>query len=592
MSTPVILATTDAVLADAWERQVMPGRAVLRPFATGFPFGSAPAFAAVVVLDAACETTLPSTYARCPTIFVGEPRSQPFEQARMNGRAKSYLSYEESTTRLKELLPLVEELAESQSLATMLAEKSRRSEVVRPASRSPAPDWMELWDFVEGAVENLDSRERLLAEFRRASRHLLRASHVVFFQREADGFRADRGTSYIPVDDPLVGFFENHPAVIDGTIWEGPSDPVAEFAIRNRLAIWGARLLAPVHDNGRLLGLIALGVRDDGQPYDETDRNRVIFFARLLRHLLARADHLQRLSQFATQSSLGAKYLPSTLVLGPSEGAPRHVPLVVRELIGDVRRSRGLHRVSPTEGQPFRASAGMIAETGGVWAFWEEASGEVHDALLRAFTGRRALLREIALTLSHEVGNALVSLTTFRQMSPDRPLPSALIATIKDDVSKLEAVNDQFSLMEALHESQTEPVDIRDLAQAAGHALGVRVEVGPDPVELNASKKLLDFAIRALIRAVAENRPDKGNKDLALKVRSTGGGAGLTALLSLKGRDLELEGILPEPTTGSVPNQGRLAVFLAKEILRLHHGEIHAGPGIEGTEILISVRKW
>jgi hypothetical protein len=33
-------------------------------------------------------------------------------------------------------------------------------------------------------------------------------------------------------------------------------------------------------------------------------------------------------------------------------------------------------------------------------------------------------------------------------------------------------------------------------------------------------------------------------------------------------------------------------VFLAKEILRLHHGEIHAGPGMEGTEILISVRGW
>jgi hypothetical protein len=35
-----------------------------------------------------------------------------------------------------------------------------------------------------------------------------------------------------------------------------------------------------------------------------------------------------------------------------------------------------------------------------------------------------------------------------------------------------------------------------------------------------------------------------------------------------------------------------MSVFLAKEILRLHHGQIHAGPGMEGTEILISVRKW
>lgn len=592
MPTPVILATTDVALADSWERQITPGRVVIRPFASGFPLGTTPAFAAVVILDAACESTLPPTYVRCPTAFVGEPRSLPFEQARLSGRAKAYLSYEESSHRLRDLLPLLEELAESQSLAAMLAEKARRGEVARPFVRSTSPDWMELWDFVEGAVENLDSRERLLAEFRRASRHLLRASHVVFFNREADGFRADRGTSYFPVDDPLVAFFENHPAVIDGTNWEGPSDPVAELAIRSRLALWGARLLAPVHDNGRLLGLIALGVRDDGQPYDESDRNRAIFFARLLRQLLARADHLHRLKQIADHSSLGAKYLPSTLVLGPSENAPRHVPLVVRELIGDARRTRELQRVSPTEEQPFRASAGIVGETGGAWAFWEEASGEVHDSLARASTERRTLLRELALTLSHEVGNALVSLTTFRQMPPERPLPSALTETIKNDVAKLEAVNDQFSLMEALHESQTELVDIRDLAQVAGHALGIRVEVGPDPVVLNSSKKLLDFAIRALIRTVAENRTERTTKDLALKVRSTGTGTGLTALLSLRGRDLELEGILPEPTSGSVPNQGRLAVFLAKEILKLHHGEIHAGPGVEGTEILISVRKW
>ena len=72
-------------------------------------------------------------------------------------------------------------------------------------------------------------------------------------------------------------------------------------------------------------------------------------------------------------------------------------------------------------------------------------------------------------------------------------------------------------------------------------------------------------------------------------MRSTGSGAELTVLLSLKGKHLELEGILPEPEEGAVPNQGRVGVFLAKEILRLHHGEIHAGPGMEGTEILISV---
>jgi hypothetical protein len=44
------------------------------------------------------------------------------------------------------------------------------------------------------------------------------------------------------------------------------------------------------------------------------------------------------------------------------------------------------------------------------------------------------------------------------------------------------------------------------------------------------------------------------------------------------------------PAEGSVPNQGHLKVLLAREILTLHHGDIHAGPGMEGTEILISIR--
>ena len=590
MPSFVILATTDTALADAWERNLPPGRMALRLSADTFPSGTAPGFAAVVVLDATAEAKLPPSLARCPTIYVGEPRSLPFEQARMGGRARAYLSYEESATRLRDLLPLIEELAEKQSMVEMLMEKRRNGDSPKPAARPHATDATELWDFLEGAVENLDTRDRLVAEFRRASRYLLRASHAVFFLREPDGFRADRGTSFFAADDPLVAFFENHPAIIDGTNWDMPADPVATLAVRNRLALWGAKLLVPIHDNGRLLGLIALGVRDDGQPYDDADRTRAVFFARLLRHFLAKAGQFVRLNQLAEQTALGAKYLPATLILAQGENPPRHVPLVVRDLIGQARRNRQVCRVAPGPGQPFRASAGIVTETGGVWAAWEEASGEVHDATTRQRAGRRGLLRELALTLSHELGNALVSLTTFRQSTPDRPLPPPLLETVKSDVAKLETLNEQFGLMQSVHEVEAGPHDVRELAQSVGHALGLRVEVGPDPVVLSINKKLFDFALRSLISTIAENRPGQGTKELALKVRSTGSGAELTALLSLKGKQLELEGILPEPVDGAVPNQGRLGVFIAKEVLRLYHGEIHAGPGMEGTEILISLR--
>lgn len=590
MPSLVILVTSDAALAEAWEGQIPPGQSAFRLPANGFPAGTAPGFAAVIILDAASEPLLPASLAHCPTIFVGEPRSLPFEQARLSGRAKIYLSYEESAVRLREFLPLLEEVAEKQSMVELLSGKTRRIEPSRPAIRPMAADATELWDFLEGAVEALDTRERLIGEFRRASRYVLQASHAVFFFRESDGFRADRGTSFFAADDPLVSFFESHPVVIDGASWDSPADPVAELAVRNRLALWGARLLVPVHDNGRLLGLIALGVRDDGQSYDETNRARAVFFARLLRHFLVKSSQLGRLHLLSEQANLGAKYLPSTLVLGVDEPAPRHVPLIVRELIGQARRAREVSRAMPTEGQPFRASAGIIAETGGVWAFWQEASSEVHDAVTRQRVSRRNLLHELGLTLSHELGNALVSLATFRQSSTAHPLPASLINTVKNDVAKLEALNRHLGLMQTLHEAEGTSIDMRELAQTVGASLGLRVEIGPDQVVLTVARKLLDFALRSLIETITENRGDLGAKDLALQVRSTGAGVELTALLSLKGKNLELEGILPEPVVGAVPNLGRLGVFLAKEILRLHHGEIHAGPGMEGTEILISLR--
>ena len=590
MPTVVIIATSDPVLAEVWERQLPPGRIAVRLQRENLPVTNSLGLAAVVVLDANSELELPVSLARYPTIYVGEPRSLPFEQARMAGRARVFLSYPESATRLAELIPLLEEVAEKQSMVEILSEKNRRIEAVRTSSRLVNGDIPDLWDFLECAIENFDTRERLLNEFRRASRHILHASHAVFFLREADGFRADRGTSFFQGDDPLVAFLERHPAVIDGTNWEGAAEPVGELAVRNRLALWGARLLIPVHDNGRLLGLIALGVRDDGQAYDELDRTRAVSFARLLRHFLGKCAQFGRLNHIATEVALGAKYLPGTLVLGPDENAPRHVPVVVRDVIGLARRNRETTRVSPSSGQPFRVSAGVIAETGGIWAFWEEASGEVQETVIRDRKSRLNMLRELALTLNHELGNALVSLTTFRQATPERPIPPALMKTVKGDVAQLEVLNTNLALMQSLHEAQPSETDIREIAEKVGNSLNIRVEAAPEPVVLRVYTKLLEFTLQSLLNTVIENRAGDSTSDLVLRVRSTGLGPEMTALVSLKGKNLELEGILPEPIEDSVPNQGRISVFLAKEVLRLHNGEIHGGPGIESVEILVSIR--
>ena len=591
MSAFVILATSDGSLADAWEAQLPRERTIIRASRESISRSIASSSSAVVVLDLSEGDSIASGFSHLATIVVGEPKSRAFEQASIAKRGRIFLSYEDSVVRLREAFLLVEEIAQKEAMVRMLSDKLRRLEAQKTVFKESTSEFAELWEFIEGAIENLDGRDRLIAEFRRASRYLLRASHVVFFLREADGFRADRGTSFFPVEDPLVSFFEIYPAVIDGSNWDGPLDPIAELAVRNRLALWGSRMLVPVHDNGRLLALMSLGVRNDGQPYDEYDRNRAIFFARLLRNLILKASQIGRLNHVATQVALGARYLPGTIVLGPDESAPRHVPLVVRDLVGQARRSRELCRASPCVGQPFRASAGIVSETGGIWACWEEASGEVHDLLARRRTERQEILKEIGLTLSHEIGNALVSLTTFRQCAKDRVIPDSLMETMKHDVSQLENLNSNLGVMQGLHEATASEFDIRDLVQRVGRVVGVRVDVGPDAVVISGFEKLLEVAILAILQSIGERQRIGGHDDVAIKVRSTGSGSEVTALLAIRGKELELEGILPEPVRDGVPNQGRIAVFIAKEVLRLHGGEIHSGPGMEDMEILISIRR-
>lgn len=592
MPATFLLASDDPSLQATWKAQLPGGRPVMTLSDAVLPHRLPPGVPVVVVADVLLVDRLPPALEKCPLVAVGEPYTRAYEELRISGRARQSFSYADSRTRLRDFLPIIEELAERNAALDLLMEKTRRTEGLRaaPSVRTPWADSPEIWDFLEGAVENLASRERVLSEFRRASRYLLRASHTVFFTREDSGFRADRGASFVPHDEPLVTYLSMHPLVLDGIEWPGPPDPVAELAVRNRLALWGGRLLVPLHENGHLLGFIVCGVRDDGQAYDDADKARAVFVGRLLRQFLQGSTQISRLSALQERTRLGEKYLPQALILARDDDPPRTVPLAVRALIGEVRRLRGGHRIHPSPEQPFRASAGIITETGGVWAFWEEASGEVFDRAQRSRTERLSVLRDLALTLNHEIGNALVSLTALRHARGEAP--PALQEAARQDVGRLEALNRQLTHLAAFVETSGSPIDLRSLIQSLGERCGVRVEVGPDPVTITIAGRLVEFALESIINSIAENRGELGTKELTLQLRATGADEKLTALISVKGKQLELEGILPEASPDSPPNQGRMGVFIAKEVIRLHNGSIHAGPGLEGTEILISLSRW
>jgi hypothetical protein len=262
MSATYILATDRPELLREWWVLVPPGRQVITLEEWSHSAAMLAGVPLVVVLDVGAAHRFPVELEKHPIVLVGGNET-PVEQSRHYGLARVFLSYEESRQRLAQLLPLIEEIAMHRMVLQMQTEKVRRADAGKgqhPAL-SPAADWPQIWDFLESALENVASRDRLLDEFRRIVRRLMRVSQVLFFLRDGGGFKSDHAEFACPQSEPLISYWAAHPAPLDGVEWPATPEPSVEMSVRQRLAQWGVRLLVPIHDNARLQGFIALGVK-------------------------------------------------------------------------------------------------------------------------------------------------------------------------------------------------------------------------------------------------------------------------------------------------------------------------------------------
>ena len=558
--------------------------------------------------------------ARCATgsgtlvILVGEPHSHPFEQARQSRAARLFLSYEESRVRLPECVNLLEEIADKNSQLQSALERSRRSESPFPREvTAPAAEPVESWDFLESALAHLDDRPRLLDEFRRAARYILRSGKVRYFFRQLDAFVSDDGDHRCEAGHPLVLWLEEHPAALDFSHWTNIEDPALDAPIRQQLVAWGARLLIPLHAHGQLLGWMALGPRADGAAYRETDKFRAVLHGRLLERCLERSAMLQDYQQSLHHAQLRARYLPGARLLTRAELATTDLPVEVRAVA-----SEALH-TGRTVTQParvpyrYRVQAGPVPELDGVWAVWEEAAPEIERITALLEQHRRELFRNLGLTLSHELSNPLVSLVTYAQllargsnppvgvtpagdstppMDSNPPLGNIALArevALSNEVAKLKLLNEHATLLGEIATPTPAAVSLNSLLSDLAAERSLTTRFIEEQVVLNLDANLVKFAFGALLDAIAANRPDEGLQHLILTLRAVGTGAARTAVITIEGKRLELDGTLPPPSAGGTPNQGRLSVFLAREILRLHGGTLQAGPGLKGTDIQISL---
>ena len=245
---------------------------------------------------------------------------------------------------------------------------------------------------------------------------------------------------------------------------------------------------------------------------------------------------------------------------------------------------------------------------------WEESAAEIEriNALLEQH--RRELFRSLGLTLSHELSNPLVSLVTFAQLlargsnppigGSNPPLPAgpadgstppmagvalAREVALGNEVAKLKLLNEHATLLGEIAQPIAKPSDLTVILTDLSATRGLTTRFVEEPLVLNIDPTLVKFAFGSILDAISANRLDEGLQHLILTLRAVGAGPQRTAVITIEGKRLELDGILPVPAPGSTPNQGRLSVFLAREILRLHGGTLQAGPGLKGTDIQISL---
>ena len=130
------------------------------------------------------------------------------------------------------------------------------------------------------------------SEVRRIWRGELGASRADFFRLNGARFESAFPPESFGADPALLSLLARNPMVLDGRAWAAGTSPEGALAVTNLLARRAARLIVPVHENGRLIGIFLLGLREDGRDYGELERARAVALSRNPANINTPADLL------------------------------------------------------------------------------------------------------------------------------------------------------------------------------------------------------------------------------------------------------------------------------------------------------------
>ncbi len=596
MPATFILTTPDAELASAWTRQlpVPPQRfsdsndlrvELQRPGAR------------VWIKDLCDENSRFKAHGDTVVIVVGKPQSIPFEEAKLNQTQEFFLSYEQSRHDLQRLTLWASELADKRAVLALMKERPRRSEVQSSSPFEPARRSLNELEFVEAAIDHLEDRSQVIEVFKRGFRARLRASRVSIFLREGaryydfsapEGWECGQG-------DPLVYWLQEHAGIVDAETIDTIDNPPVESHLRQRMASWNARLIVPVEVHGALGGWVVFGPKADGRAYGSVDREDALFLVSLLSRFLGQHNVLDAALTAQNDLRLLDRNGPKFRILSTDGSAEEALPVEAREVVGIARREG--KRVEREFGR-MRVSAGPVSETGGYWVLWDEFGGTAESVAKKLESERYQILHDLGIIISHELANALFSVSTYFQHVRKNPAEAAavlpLLSRVDEDMERLKEMPHILGSLYEMAQRPTTQVDMKQVVESVAREVEGTVDVADIAPTLWGHEENLRCALVWLCREIKarRNSAEESGRDPKIKItlqQRRRDGNDVICLVSIAYPGLRLDQIKIGGAT-NVDEYPTVPVYLAREIIRFHFGTIHVGQGLDGPELNVALK--
>ena len=594
MPATFILTTRDDDLAAAWARQLpAPPQVVQVDDALAVEL-SRPG-ARVWIKDLCDDRAHYAAHADTVVILVGEPQSVPFEDAKLRHKTAFYLSYDESRKDLRRLVPLASELAEKRSVLSIVEARPRRTESQSASPFEPARRSLNELEFVEAAIDHLDDQSRLIDVFKRGFRARLRASRVAIFLRDNTEYRASPEGWECSRSDPLVFWLQEHAGIVDAETVETIESPSMIALIRQRMSEWNARLIVPVEVHGALDGWVVFGPRADGRIYNPTDREDALLLVSLMSRFLGQHKVLHSAKAAQDDLKLLDRHGPKFRLIQGGGVMEESLPVEAREVVG-IARTQG-RRVEREFGR-MRVSAGPVPETNGFWVLWDEFGSTAESVAKKLENERYQILHDLGIIISHELANALFSVSTYFQFIRKNPAEAGSVHPLMTRVDEdMERLKDMPHILGTLYEMARRPtreVDMKRVIQAVAKEVDGVVEITDSSPVLWGHEENLRGALIWLCREIKATRDpaEDGGRDTKIKLtlqQRHRAGSDLICLVSISYPGLRLDQIKVGEVK-HVDEYPTVPVYLAREVIRFHYGTIHVGQGLDGPELNIALK--